>query len=403
MAALRHREYRRVWTGALVSATGDWLQITGRAYLVYAITGSPTALGAVYFFSYLPQVLFALPGGALADRVDRKRLVVAGNAAQGLVAVALAALVWAAQASVWNVAALSFVAGTAMTLTLSPTLALLPSLVPRAELHSAMSLNGTTYSVSRIFGPLLAGLIIPLWGVGWVFAVNAVTFAYAVAVWWLATVPPRAPASPVDQTGIRHGLRHAWTTPTIRVPVIIMAVLGLVGFVYQPLAVVYATDVLAGGDDLLGGRYFGLMQAMMGVGSVVGIVGLAELGRHRPALTVLGGTAGFAVALAALGLTAAALPALALSVAVAGLHMGVAVLIQTIVQHEVDESLRGRMMSIVMMAWVGSIPFASWLWGAVASRVPVGRTFVLAAVVLLGATVVALPWSRRIRLHQEPA
>jgi len=283
-------------------------------------------------------------------------------------------------------------------LTLSPTLALLPALVPRDELHSAMSLNGTTYSVSRIFGPLLAGAIIPLWGVGWVFALNALTFGYAVAVWCAAAVPPSVAPAEADDTGIRHGLRHARRTPTILVPVVLMGVLGLVGFVYQPLAVVYATDVLAGGDQLLGGRYFGVMQAMMGVGSVVGIVGLAELGRRAAAPTVLGGIAAFALALGGLGSTAAPVPAFALSVATAGLHMGVAVLIQTIVQNEVAESLRGRMMSLVMMAWIGSIPFASWLWGLIASRLQVGRTFVVAAAVMLAVAGLALPWARRIRL-----
>lgn len=396
--ALREPRFRRVWYAAMVSATGDWMQITGRAYLVFASTGSASALGVVYFFSYIPQVLFSLFGGALADLVDRRTIVVLGNAAQAAVALALGVLAATGQASVVNVAALSFVAGSAQTMTIAPTMALLPSLVARAQLTSAMSMNGTTYSASRVFGPLLAGAIIPLWGVEWVFHVNAVSFCFVVVAWLLTPMAARVSQRSGTFAAIAEGLRHLRAVPTVRLPVIWLGLIGLVGFSYQPLAVAYATDVLAGGDDVLGSRYYGLVQGAMGVGAIVGIVVLVELGKRNAHRTVVGAVVGFGLSLAALGLTSTPAVAVAVAVLVAGLHMGVAVLLQTLIQHEVSEELRGRTMALAMLAWIGSIPFAGFLWGQVAAVLTVPPTFVLSGLLSALVALALWPWRRFLRL-----
>lgn len=400
--ALKEPRFRRVWYAAMVSATGDWMQITGRAYLVFASTGSPSALGIVYFFSYVPQVLFSLFGGALADLVDRRTIVVVGNAAQGLVAVALGVLAATGQASVVNVAALSFLAGSAQTMTIAPTMALLPSLVPRAQLTSAMSLNGTTYSASRVFGPLLAGAIIPLWGVEWVFHVNAVSFCFVVVAWLLTPMAARVPERSGTFAAIAEGLRHLRAVPTVRLPVVWLGLIGLIGFSYQPLAVAYATDVLAAGDEVLGSRYYGLVQGAMGVGAIVGIVVLIELGKRSAHLTVVGAVVGFGLSLVALGLTRTPAVAIGVAVLVAGLHMGAAVLLQTLIQHEVSEELRGRTMALAMLAWIGSIPFAGFLWGQVAAVLTVPATFVLSGLLSVVVALALWPWRRFLRLVEQP-
>lgn len=384
----------------MVSATGDWMQITARAFLVYAITGSAGALGIVYFFSYIPQVLFSLPGGALADRADRKMLLVWGTVMQAVVAGVLGVLVLVEAATVWNIAALSFIGGSAMTITITPTLALLPALVPRRALQSAMSLNGTTYSASRVFGPLIAGVMIPVTGTAAVFALNAISFSWVVVA-WVRTRTPDVPSSGEESgiEAIRAGLRHARDNRYISAPILLLLLLGLIGFAYQPLAVVYSTEILAAGDEALGGRYYGILQAVMGIGAVVGIMGMGAAGRRRPAMTVLGGAVGFGISLAILGSTGSVVLGMMLGLVVAGLHMGDAVLIQTIVQHEVvDERLRGRMMSLVMLVWIGSIPFASYLWGAVADRVGVSDTLLLSGLASTVLGLVAILWRQRIRM-----
>lgn len=385
LAALEDRTYARVWAATMLANSGEWMQITGRAALVYAAAGSTEALGTVYFFSYIPQLLFSLTGGALADRLARRRLVIAGNLAQATVALGLALMAVSGRATVPAIAALSFLSGTVQAMVLPPTLAVLPSLVAPSLIRSAMTLNGMTYSASRIAGPLVAGLLIPVTGVAGVFATNAALLVVVALVWWRTVVPPAAPGTAAGNWAATvEGVRHVLATGRLRILVAAVAVLSFVGFAYQPLAVAYATDVLAGGAEAAGARAYGLLQAAMGVGSVVGILGLAETGRRRPGAALASGIALFSAALVGLATVDRLGPALVLGAVVAGCHIGSFVLIQTLVQADAPEALRGRLMSVLLLAWVGLLPFASLVAGAVADRLGVPATYLGAGLVCLG-------------------
>lgn len=397
LAALESRDYARVWAATMVANSGEWMQITARAALVYAAAGTTEALGTVYFFSYVPQLLFSLSGGALADRLDRRHLIVVGNLAQAAVAVGLALVVVADAATVPVIAVLSFASGTVQAMVLPPTLAALPSLVHPRLAPSAITLNGTTYSASRIAGPLVAGLLIPVTGAGGVFAVNAALLVGVAAVWWHSPLPPAAASAGAGNVAaIAEGVRHVMAAPRLRVLVAAVAVLSFVGFAYQPLAVAFATDVLAGGGEAAGARAYGLLQAAMGVGSVIGIVVLAEAGRRRPGAAVAGGVAVFAAALIGLSAVDVLVPALLLGAVVAGCHIGSFVLIQTLVQADAPDALRGRLMSVLLLAWVGLLPFSSLAAGALADGTGVPAVYLGAGVVCLGLSAVLVLARRRV-------
>src|SRR5262249_30205504 len=158
------RPFRRLWGASLVSAVGDWMQITGRAALVYQITGRTDALGLIYFLSYAPFIPCTMWGGVLADRLDRKKLLLIGQVGQLLGAVIICLLAATGTASVLSIGVVSLVAGVVGTLTYPSAQALVPSLVPREGLVSAVSLLGATNSIARVLGPVAAAGIIEVWG-----------------------------------------------------------------------------------------------------------------------------------------------------------------------------------------------------------------------------------------------
>lgn len=282
LAALRHREFRRVFAAGFLAHTGNWMQNTGRAYLVYDITGSPAALGTIFFFTYVPQLLFSLFGGLLADRYDRRRLLLVVQSCLLGSALGMGALAQSGAATIVNVAAVSFVTGMLLAAQMPVTNALVPALVRRADLSSAVSLNAASNSAARIVGPLLVGVVVPVWGVAWLFWLNALSMPLLLLAWLRTPVTVRARTG--DRAvfaAVADGIRYARSTPAVAVPIAVVAVLSGVGLVYQPLAVVYATDVLADGDDERGATLFGLLQAALGAGSVLGVLGFARAGLHN--------------------------------------------------------------------------------------------------------------------------
>lgn len=403
--ALRHATFRRIWIAFVMSQAGDWMQITARAYLVFAITGSASALGTIYLVSYAPHLLFALAGGALADRISRRAMAIIGNSLLLVLAIAFGVLAATDTATLLNLSVLSFAAGVVQTVQSPAGMALLPTLVPRRDLPSAVSLQGTATSITRVIGPLVAGALIPLIGVDWLFFLNAATFLFPIWAWAVTSVP--RPPPPEDVGGLAmivRGLRHVRATRTLLVPIVALAFLSAIGIAYQPLGVAYATNVLAHGEKALGGSYYGYLQAAIGIGSGIGIVSLIGVGRRRPAATVIWTGIGFSVSLLALGFVSSLWIALLVIGALGAMHFANAMLIVTIAQHEAEEHLRGRIMSIVNIAWIGLLPFTSQLFGWLADLASVNAVFVGAGAACLLFSVTLMRWRGHIRmLHPDDA
>lgn len=406
--ALQHPDYRRFWLGFVVSMSGNWMQIHARAFLVFVITGSSAALGTIYLASYAPQLIFALFGGALADRFDRRHLVIMSNIVQALFAALFGVMAITDTATLWNFAALSFVVGVFQTVMGPATMAAIPALVPKRDLASAISLHSAATSVTRVSGPLMAAAIIGAGGggaigAGWAFFVNAVTFGATLYAWLRTPVQITGQVEKKTFGAVVEGLRLIRRTPTIATPILMLAVLSAIGLVYQPLAVAYAVDVLADGDSALGNTYYSWLQAAIGIGAAVGVLALVGPAKRRPALVTIGTGLLFSVMLAGLGVAELIWVALPVGLLLGGFHFANSALLQTIVQHEAPEAYRGRIMAVFMAAFVGLFPFTSQGLGWLADVTSISFTLVAS-----GAACFAFSlwiWTRRhhfrIELHEE--
>jgi MFS family permease len=374
-SALRHPIYRRVWAAGVVDQTGNWLQITGRAYLIYHVTGSTTSLGTIYFLSYIPQLLLSQFGGVVADRFDRRRVLITGEVFMGLGAAIMAVLAATDTATVATVGALSIVLGAVATLSLPAQVALVPALVPRDELTSAMSLTGATQATTRVIGPLLAGALIPLIGVAWLFWLNAASFLVIIGVWTVTKVGPNPTMAETGTFGaIAASAKWVWNTPPVRVLVLTTLIVAGIGQVYQPLAVAFCTKVLAHGDDGQGASYYGLFQAAIGVGSAIGILSLASLASRQPRRALVISAVGCAGSLFSLGLVRSLPLALVSAVGIGVFQFALTTLSLTLIQHLAPEEMRGRVVSIHSVAFVGPLPLIGLAGGALASVIGLPAT-----------------------------
>lgn len=398
--ALRHSRFRAVWLALVTSMLGFWLQATARAFLVYEATGSPAALGLVYLASYAPQLLVGPWAGVLADRCDRRRLVVLATAAMVLNALVTALLAGTGHAGVTAVVAVSLVGGVLLTLQSTAALALLPDLVPRAALSSAVSLQAMCVSGTRVVGPLLAGALLPLTGPAWLFVGQAVTLVPVAVVWARLALParPAAPPAAADRglRGLTAGLRHVARAPELRVPLSLLAVLTAVGYVHQPLALAYATEALSAGDPELGVQRFGLLQGAVGLGALLGVAAVGST--RRPALVVLGTGAVLSLSLAGLGLTSTVPVAVAVAALLGAAQFANTNVAHVLAQHHAPAHLRGRVMALTQMATAGLFPFTAFVLGGAAELVGTSRLYVGCGLVCLVAVLVAVPARRHLRL-----
>jgi len=394
--ALHVPAYRRIWTAVLVSSLGTWMQITGRAFLVYDITGSTSALGTIYLVSYGPQLFLAPYAGAVADRYDRRRTLLVGTWLLVAASTATGVLAATGTATLLTLSVVSLISGAVQTVTQTASMALLPSLVGREDLSSAVSMQAVTSSGTRVVGPLAAGLLIQLVGVEWLFYLNALSLLPVLLAWRRTQVPAREGVLGTTRSAVLDGLRFTRRTPAIAVPLSLLAVLSAVGLVYQSLGVAYTTAVLADGNRTLGGTYFGLLQGAIGVGSIVAILVVTGLSERRPSLVLIGSGAGFSLALLTLGLVDSPSVALAVAVLLGGTSFANSNLTLALAQHHAPEQMRGRVMSLSTVAFVGIFPFSSFVLGRIADITGIQATFVGCGAVCLVASVIALHWRSHI-------
>ena len=393
LAPFRVAPWRRVWAAGFVSQLGDWMQIFARAALAYELTGNPSSVGVIYFASYLPQLLFSLYGGVLADRFDRRRLLLACQVAQLACAVALGALVATDSATLLGVSVLSFLNGIAFMLNIPAGQALVPSVVPRPLLPEAITIATASNSVTRVLGPVLAALLAGRVGYEWIFWVNAASFLAVVAAWLLTRVPdhPR-PAERGSLDAIRAAVRYVRGDAAVWVPVAVSTFIASVGIVYQPQIIPFATEVLSGGDTALGTDRAGWLQAAIGTGAAVGILGLAGTGRRRPGAMLTGSALVFSAALVGLGTVASFGAALVLCFVMGASQFANMTLAISLVQHRVPEVMRGRVMAIHMAGLIGFVPLVSLASGVLADAVGIPAVLVGAGACCGAFSAHALRW-----------
>jgi len=387
--SLQVPNYRRYFVGQIVSLSGNWMQTVAEIWLVLSLTNSGVAVGLTTALQFLPILLFGAWGGLLADRFAKRRLLIVTQAAMALPALALFALSSAGVVTVAMVYALVFARGAVNAVDNPTRQSFVIEIVGTGRVVNAVSLNSVLVHSARIIGPALAGVLIATVGVEPCFAINAATFgAMIFALWRMEPGSLRpAPQVPRERGAVRSALRHVAATPRLAVPLALMAIVGALGYNFQTILPLLARFSFGGGATV----YAALVSAMA-VGSVAGA--LVTGARGRTSASVI---AGAALAFGVLSLLAAGAPTLALELPVLAL-LGAATVtfaasVNSYLQLEVRPDMRGRVMALYSIVFLGSTPIggpiAGWLSEAFDPRV---------ALVLAGVSGLSAAWAARTAL-----
>ncbi|MEY2475657.1 MAG: hypothetical protein QOG87_972 [Actinomycetota bacterium] len=383
-AALRHRDFRVVWSGTLGSNVGTWMQNVVLSAFGYRLTHSAAYVSLLQFAQLGPLLFLATPAGVLADKVDRRKLLIGMLLQQLLFSLLLAWLTRGGKPdhTLLVVIVLIIGAGNAFT---GPALgASLPMLVPRADLAGAVSLQSFQMNASRVIGPAIGGVLYPVFGAAAVFAVNAATYLFAVASIVAVRFPQRVRHAS-DEKGVAQllsGFRIAWHDALIRRALTVIATMSFFCLTFIGLMPVLAADNL--GMEVRSLSY-GLLYAGFGSGAALGAVSIGTVLAHRSkARIVRGGLLAFAVLLTVFGLVRT--PALAYPVAIAlgFAYFSVVTSLSTILQQHLEDHVRGRVMALWIMGFGGTVPIGTLAAGPVADHTSI------TVVVMIGAAVALL-------------
>jgi MFS family permease len=389
--------YRRYFAGQVVSLSGNWMQTVAAVWLILGLTGSGVAVGLTTALQFLPMLLFGAWGGLLADRFPKRRLLIATQALMALPALFLFAVTEAGVVAPWMVY-LAVLAMGAVNAVDNPTRqSFVIEMVGADRVVNAVSLNSVIVQSARIVGPAIGGLLIAAFGVGPCFGVNALTFAAMIlALWRMDPAQLRAaPPAGREPGAIRAGLRYVRRTPALAVPLALMALVGVFGFNFQVVLPLLARFSFDGGA----GAYAALVSAM-GVGSVAGALVTGARGRTGPRLI-----AAAALAFGLSALLAAAMPALALEIPMLALLGAAAVTfaasINSSLQLAVEPAMRGRVMALYSVVFLGSNPIGGPLAGWISQAYDPRLALLLAAVAGLSAASAARVSLARLRVSQK--
>jgi len=384
--ALSHRNFKLFFSGQIISLVGKWMQMVARAWLVYRLTGSAVLLGAVGFAGQVPVFLLSPLGGAVADRHSRHRIVIATQTASMIFTLILAGLTLAGVVRVWHIMTIAALLGVVNAFDVPARQAFYVELVGRDDLLNAIALNSSMVNFARVVGPALAGLVIAAIGEGWCFFADGVSYLAVIAGLLLMRLEPfqRPKHKPSAISQITEGFRFVARTPPIRALLLMLGLASLVGMPYAVLMPIFAEDILHSGA-----RGLGLLMGAAGVGALLGALTLAGkrnvkgLGRW-----VAFAAMDFGIALIAFTFSRHFLLSMLLLVPV-----GFAMMLQmassnTLIQTMVPDQLRGRVMSVYSMMFMGMAPFGALLSGAIAHRIGAPHTVAMGgAIVLMGALV----------------
>jgi MFS family permease len=362
--SLKHRNFRVYFIGQLVSLSGTWMQGVALSWLVYRMTHSPVALAQVESANLLPMLLFGLLGGSLADKFDRKKMLIITQCLAMLQAVVLAFLTLTNQLQIWQAICLAAWVGTCSAFEVPSRQALLVELVDRENLVNAISLNSSLFQSARTIGPALAGVLVAAVGEGFCFALNAVSFLAAIIAISMLRVPKREKLSHLETQHISEALKFVWHEPSVRRVLLLAVVMSLFGLQYSVLLPVFASDILHGDVKTLGA-----LRAAAGIGAFIAALNLANRGSGHFLKYAVGiASVVFSMILVlfcfstniSVSLVLASIIGLAMTTQMSGGH--------SLLQLAVTDKLRGRVMSIYMMVLLGIAPFGSYFVGLCASR-----------------------------------
>ena len=388
MRALKHRNFQLFFSGQLISLTGTWMQTVAQSWLVYRLTGSSLLLGSVGFASQIPVFLMAPIGGVAADRFNRHRIVIATQIASMILAFVLALLTLTHTVKVWHIFVLAALLGVVNAFDIPGRQSFLVDMVGREDLMNAIALNSSMFNGARVVGPAIAGILVAKIGEGWCFFVNAVSYI-AVIVGLLLMKVDRAVRSKSDSPleDIIEGFRWVNHTGPIRALLLLLGIVSLVGMPYTVLMPVFADRILHGGAQGLG-----ILMGFTGIGALFGALTLAlRTGIKGLSKLISICCAGFGISLIAFAFSKLFWLSAFLLIPVGFFIMLQMACSNTLIQAMVPDALRGRVMAVYSMMFMGMAPFGALLGGALADRL--GAPITVAAGGL--ASIVGAIWFGR--------
>ena len=389
LRALRHRNFQLFFGGQLISLVGTWMQTVAQSWLVYRMTGSAVLLGAVGFASQFPVFLVAPLGGTTADRVNRHRLVIATQTAAMILAFILAGLTLANVVTVWEIFVLAALLGVVNAFDIPGRQAFIVDMVGREDLLNAIALNSSMFNGARIIGPAVAGILVASIGEGWCFFLNAVSYIAVIAGLMMMRihVPGKLSGSGSALEHMIEGFRFVRRTTPILALLLLLGLVSLVGMPYTVLMPVFADEILHSGA-----RGLGILMGATGVGALAGALTLAS----RTGVRGLGKWVATGSACFGLGLIAFSGSRVFWWSAGLLVPVGFAMMVQmtssnTLIQAMVPDQLRGRVMAVYSMMFMGMAPFGALFAGLIADRLGAPLTVAIGGFAcMMGAAVFAL-------------
>ena len=387
------RNYRLYFAGQLISTTGTWMQSIAQAWLVLQITGSGVALGVTVALQFTPVLLVGAWGGLVADRVDKRRLLVGTQAAAGVLALVLGAVTALGVVQLWMIFVLALGLGAVNAVDNPARRAFVVEMVGTEHVSNAVSLSSAMFMAARVIGPAIAGLVIAGLGVSWCFFANGVSYSAAVLAFMAMREKEFFAVEPVPKRKgqLREGLRYAWSTPALRLVLVLTAVIGTLAFNFQVVLPLLAKETFSGGAETLG-----VLYAFMSIGSVIG--GLVSA--HEAQATrrfVLGAALAFGGAL----VVAAFAPSLTLEllvlVPVGAAGIAFTAMSNGVLQTECAPEMRGRVAALFTVAFLGSTPIGGPIIGWVSQQLGPRAGLWVGGVATLAVTVAAIAGIRRHR------
>ena len=395
LRAFRHRNYRLFFAGQLTSLIGTWMQTVAQSWLVYRLTGSATLLGVVGFASQFPIFLLSPIAGAVADTHPRRRTMIIIQTAMMLLAFPLAALTLTNRIQVWHIMVLAVMLGFVNAFDIPVRQSFVAEMVGREDLINAIALNSSMMNGARVIGPAAAGILVALVGEGWCFLLNGLSYV-AVIVGLLFITAGNTP--PREDSGSRieailEGFRFVIHTQPVRSLLLLLGVVSLMGMPYSVLMPIFADDILMGGPKGLG-----LLMGFSGVGALMGAVTLAgRQGVRGLGTWIMTACAAFGVSLILFSFSRNFWLSTFLLVP-AGFSMMVQMASSnTLIQSMVPDRLRGRVMAVYSMMFVGMAPFGALLAGVLANSLGAPETVAIGGAVCIAGAIVFRSHLPRIR------
>ncbi|MBV8951110.1 MAG: MFS transporter [Actinobacteria bacterium] len=357
--SLRVRNYRLYFVGMLVSTCGTWMQSVAQSWLVLKISGSSAAVGLTVALQFLPVLLGGAWSGVLADRIDKRRLLVATQTAAGVLAGVLGFIVLFNVVQLWHIFLLAFALGVVTALDNPARRALSVEMVGKEHVANAVSLSSAMFTGARVIGPAIAGLLIAGVGIAWCFFANAISYIAAIIAFIMMRSEDfyAGERIPRKKGQLREGLHYVWRTPELRVPLLMVAVIGTLSYNFQVVLPALAKFTFGGSAST-----FGLMYSLMSIGSVLGALFVAHRTYATRHLLIVS-----AAAMGALMLVAAAAPSLALENLVLVLVGASSIMFVStangLLQQKAESQMQGRVMALYSVAFLGSTPIGGPIVG----------------------------------------